>query len=176
LKLSWQKQLALSLRQKPNPDEPLRLAVLGVGSEINGDDAVGVLAVRRLHPRFGSCGRLLLREAGLAPENFSAPLRRFAPHWVVLIDAAEMDETPGTIGWFDWRVVGAGGGSTHSLPLSVFGGFLATELGCQVGLLGVQPARIEMDAPLTLLVRAALRRLTAGLGRILEKEMNDARP
>ena len=42
-------------------------------------------------------------EAGPAPENFTGPLRRFRPDLVLLVDAAQMDAEPGTIGWLTCR-------------------------------------------------------------------------
>src|SRR5436190_753858 len=78
-----------------------RIAILGVGNQFRSDDAAGVLVARALASR--ECAleteHLLIIEAGHAPENTTGELRRFAPDLVLIVDAAEMGETPGTIKW-----------------------------------------------------------------------------
>jgi hydrogenase 3 maturation protease len=81
----------------------LRIAILGIGNELNGDDAAGLWCARsfaalaRCGERFGNKERVLIIEAGPSPESFGGPLRRFAPDLVLLVDAAEMGERLGTI-------------------------------------------------------------------------------
>jgi hydrogenase 3 maturation protease len=64
-----------------------RIAVVGIGNELNGDDAAGILAARKLSKKY--CPQkvdensphpvFIVIEAGLAPEAFTGPLRRFRP-------------------------------------------------------------------------------------------------
>lgn len=167
---------------RPHPlstDSTRRIALLGIGNELNGDDAAGVLIVRLLaqliqNPtehtdREGDLGdlcaslvyqplrtsyfqlkhyELMVVEGGIGPEAFSGPLRRFEPDWVILIDAAAMDEPAGTTAWVDWRMADGLSATTHTMPPTMLAKFLIHELGCQVGLIGIQPASVEMDAPL----------------------------
>jgi hydrogenase 3 maturation protease len=130
-----------------------RVAIVGVGNELSGDDAAGILVTRELSlilnaQKTKSSSRhleFLLIDAGLAPEAFTGPLRRFQPDLVVIIDAAELGEAPGSIGWWEWTMVEGMSGSTHSLPPSVFAEFLIREFGCQVVVVGIQPSQIEFD-------------------------------
>ena len=116
-----------------------RLAVVGVGNEQRRDDAAGIMAARRLsHIQFDQ--NILILEAGIAPENATAALRRFAPARVLLVDAAEMEEPAGTIRWEEMSEIAGMSASTHSLPLSMLADYLRLELGCEVALLGIQPA------------------------------------
>ncbi|MBN1146321.1 MAG: hydrogenase 3 maturation endopeptidase HyCI [Anaerolineales bacterium] len=125
-----------------------RVALVGVGHELFGDDAVGLLLAQRL--RKGLEGRrVLVIEAGPIPENFSGALRRFEPDLVLMIDAAQMGETPGTVRWLDWKDVSQAGAFAHTGSLCLLADFLARELGCQVALLGIQPGNLSFDAPLT---------------------------
>lgn len=157
----------------------MRIALVGIGNELNGDDAAGVLMVRILAKRYQNkekhvdqgdsaedrCAsvryepmrtaylsrgeyEMMLVEGGIAPEAFSGPLRRFGPDWVILIDAAAMDEEPGTTAWVDWRLADGLSATTHTMPPTMLAKFLIHELGCQVGLIGIQPACVEMDAAL----------------------------
>ncbi|NLG98489.1 MAG: hydrogenase 3 maturation endopeptidase HyCI [Chloroflexi bacterium] len=142
-----------------------KIAVLGIGNELNGDDAAGILAARALKEQLNrrsageSAPSLVVYEAGPAPENFTGPLRRFHPNLVLMIDAAEMGEPPGTIMWLDWRDAHGGAGSTHTLSPSVLSRFLVEELGCRVILVGIQPAQIEFGTDLSEPVEKAVARV-----------------
>lgn len=144
----------------PTP-RPARVAVLGVGNELNGDDGAGVRVVRALAARLAAAPGLLFIDGGVAPENFTGPLRRFRPDLIVEIDAAHQDEPPGTIAWIDWREADGLSASTHTLPPSVLASYLTSDLGCQVALIGVQPASMEMGRALSPAVEAAVDRLAA---------------
>jgi hydrogenase 3 maturation protease len=139
---------------------------MGVGSELNGDDAAGVLAARalqRVQARASIPQIVLVIDAGLAPENFSGQLRKYDPQLVILLDAARMQAPAGEIRWLAWEQTAGLSASTHTLPLSMFSGFITSELGCLVALLGIQPLEIGPGQPLSLPVRNAIRRLTRGL-------------
>ena len=79
---SWQASLKASLTPSKRAEQPVRLAVLGIGHELCGDDAVGVRLAGMLRPLVTGNERLLVIEAGPAPENFTGPLRRFQPDLV----------------------------------------------------------------------------------------------
>lgn len=138
---------------------PARVAILGVGNELNGDDAAGVCVVRELSARLPATPGVLLIDGGTAPENYTGPLRRFRPDLVLEVDAAEQNEVPGTTAWLDWRDADGLSASTHTLPPSVLAKYLVAELGCQVALLGIQPANLEMGQPLSPDVARAVTRL-----------------
>lgn len=137
------------------PSPGRRVAVLGVGNEMNADDGVGLRVVRELKRMLPARSDLLLVEAGGAPENFTGALRRFRPDSVIIVDAADMGECPGTVRWLDWSTSDALSGSTHTLPPSVLATFLIGSMGCEVVLLGVQPASVEFGAPMSPAVEAA---------------------
>jgi len=65
-------------------------------------------------------------------------LRRFAPDVIMLMDAAEMGELPGTVRWIPMEALDGMSASTHSMPLSMLAGYLTLELPCAVALLGIQ--------------------------------------
>ncbi len=145
-----------------------RLAVLGVGQELCGDDAAGVLVARQLAAQLASrlpqpSGNLLVLETGTAPENFTGPLRRFSPGLVLLVDAAEMGEKPGVVRVLPASQAPGFGGSTHTLPLYLVAGYITSELGCPVDLVGIQPQQNAPDAPLSPAVEAAVSRLIESL-------------
>ena len=147
----------------PSP-RPARVAILGVGNETKGDDGAGVRVVRELASRMPATTGVLLLDAGQAPENFTGPLRRFRPDLVIEVDAADHGAEPGTAAWIDWRDADGMSASTHTLPPSVLASFLAADMGCQVSLIGIQPATLDLDAPLSPAVERAAVGLAEALG------------
>lgn len=137
--------------------------ILGIGNETSGDDAAGVLAVRALAERLAGRAHVLVIDAGIAPENQTAPVRRFAPDVVVMIDAAQMNEPPGTIRWLDWAATDGLSASTHTLPPYILAKFLVAETGCAVGLIGIQPAQNGFDVPLSAVMAAAVEVVVEGV-------------
>jgi len=136
---SWKASLHQLLNRRT---AETRVAIVGIGNTLRSDDAAGVLAVRalmrsRLMPDLKT---VLVMDAGHAPENTTGELRTFAPDLVLLIDAAEMGEMPGSIHWIEMDEIEGMSASTHSLPLSALAGYLNWELKCEVTLLGIQPA------------------------------------
>ena len=143
-------------------DSAHRVAVVGIGHELHGDDAVGVSIARRL---LGGARQpdWLVIDAGPVPERCAGPLRQFQPDLVILIDAAYMGAPPGEIRWFDRCCAHDSGLGTHGLSLDLVAAYLEAELRCRVGLIGVQPAAVAVDTPLSVPARAAVRRVVSAL-------------
>jgi hydrogenase 3 maturation protease len=123
-----------------------RVAVLGVGNPTRSDDAAGVLVARALsQSNWGTdTDRVLIIEAGQAPENRTGELRRFGPDLVLIIDAADMEEAPGAVQWIAQESIDGMSASTHSLPLSMLAHYLKLELNCTVAILGIQAVSNEV--------------------------------
>ncbi len=140
---SWDFLLAEQLgRMRKTPHSP-RVAIIGIGHELQGDDAAGVLISRRLQSIIEPSEQHLILCAGPAPENCCSALRRFAPDLVLMIDAAQMGEIPGAVRLIPYQDVTGVGASTHTLPLHILAMYLISEIGCETTLLGIQPARVE---------------------------------
>lgn len=139
------------------------MAIVGIGHELRGDDAAGPEIVRALQARLAGREFIALIDAGPAPENVTGAIRKHQPVFTLLVDAAEMSEPPGTVRWLDWRDTDGFSAAGHTLPLSVLAGYLEAELGCEVGLLGIQPASAEFGAPLSPAVQAAVDEIVEAL-------------
>ncbi|MDT8306107.1 MAG: hydrogenase 3 maturation endopeptidase HyCI [Anaerolineae bacterium] len=140
---------------------PRRVAILGIGNESRGDDAAGILVARALQPI--AHDRLLVVEAGLAPENQTGRLRQFEPELVLLVDAAKLGAAAGTVRWLSWEETGGITASTHTTPPSMLGRFLVESLGCDVVLIGIQPADTAFEAALSPGVAASVDAVTQSL-------------
>jgi hydrogenase 3 maturation protease len=131
------------------------VAVVGIGNELRGDDAAGLLVARALiefQTDNSAQPALLALDAGAAPENVTGALRRFAPDLVIFVDAAFADDgaLPGEIYWLDRREIAGPSAasfaaSTHTLPLPVIAHYLASDLGCEVALIGIQAGGMTFD-------------------------------
>jgi hydrogenase 3 maturation protease len=161
----WLNQTKASLDAGRN--KPLRIAILGVGNELNGDDGAGLLAVRVIKRTGLPSDRFLLLETGPAPENFTGPVTRFAPDWVLAIDAARMEAPAGHIEPIELDEIAGASAATHGLPLSIVGRYLGAQTGCKVSILGIQVEQTEFGQPLS----PAVRRAALQLGKFLAKFM-----
>jgi hydrogenase maturation protease HycI len=153
----WKDALARTLRRLRTPDRPVRVAIVGIGHELRGDDAAGIRLARALQPRAEHSDAILVMVAGLAPENTTGPIRRFAPDLVLLVDAAQMDAVPGTVRWLDWQDTTGFSASTHTLPPRLLAAYLIAELGCEVRLLGIQPGGNAIGDDVTSPVETSIR-------------------
>lgn len=153
-----------------DPQASVPFAVVGLGNEFNGDDAAGVWVARALQGLVATSSETLIIDAGLAPENFTATLRRFHPALVIMVDAVDMGEKPGAVICLPWWEAEGWSGSTHTLPPSVLASFLTHELDCRILLLAIQVSQTDFDAPLSAPVKAAVEAVVGELAvRLKEK-------
>ncbi|MCE1252927.1 MAG: hydrogenase 3 maturation endopeptidase HyCI [Anaerolineae bacterium] len=154
---SWKNQLGRALRLKlpALKDSDLNLAVLGVGNEFRADDIAGLLIVRALQARAIDSPHLLLLEGGLAPENFTGKIRAFNPDLLLICDAADMGLEPGAVAWLSPSEMDGYSASSHTLPLSVLAEFVKNDIGCEIGVVGIQVGGLEMYQPVSEAVKRA---------------------
>ncbi len=134
---------------------------------MRSDDAAGMLVARALSQREYAADHVLIVEAGHAPENNTAELRRFAPNLVLLVDAADMGKDPGTVAWIAEDDIDGMSASTHSLPLSMLVKYLTLELGCKVRLLGIQLRSNEVGETVSAEVLQAVEEIAEGLDEVM---------
>jgi hydrogenase 3 maturation protease len=146
---------------------PPRVAVVGMGQALRGDDGFGCAVAAALQPAAARCPDLLVLDGGPAPENQTGALRRFGPALVIFVDAAQLDAAPGTVRWLPWEQTAGLSNSTHALPIALVARYLSGSLGCEIGLLGIQPEAMTFGAPLTPAVAAAAEAVTAALLAVL---------
>jgi hydrogenase 3 maturation protease len=143
------------------------LVVLGVGSDMHGDDAAGCRVADALMA--APIPGVHAVNAGPGPENHTAEIRRAAPARLVIVDAANMGEEPGAVRLIDLADIGGASFSTHGLPVSMLVDYIRATIGCSVTLIGIQPRSVafgdgisaEVDAAVSTVVDA-LRELLAG--------------
>ena len=91
------------------------VAVVGVGNRLRGDDAAGSRVVERLQ----GAGLPCLIDAEDTPENDLGRLLEHAPDVVLFVDAAALDEAPGTLRLVDLSELAPRANTTHAPSLAL---------------------------------------------------------
>jgi len=151
----------------PNPSQP-QLLIIGIGNPFRGDDAAGLLAVRRLK----SAGLILAKIVEHSGEGASLMEAWKGARAVILIDAVSSGGRPGTI----YRLEPASKplpaemfqGSTHafSIPQAIEMARALNELPRQVTIFGIEGKNFRAGTELSAEVNEALPEL---LQRVLEE-------
>ncbi len=120
-----------------------KTAIVGIGHPLRGDDAIGPSIIDWLISSHASANFTLI-DAGAVPENCTGTLRQLAPSLVLFIDAAQMDLPPGSIELFHYTQLGSVPVATHSIPFAMLCQYLVDEIGCDIWVLGIQPAQNDL--------------------------------
>ncbi|MCE7740930.1 MAG: hydrogenase maturation protease [Candidatus Heimdallarchaeota archaeon] len=128
----------------------VKLAILGIGNEDNGDDAVG-LHILKILQREDLPEWVMNFYCERVPEHFLGKIRNFGPNRIILLDAADMKEIPGAIGIFPKEAVSSGFHlSTHTLSVTMLEEFLKPEIPDLSTLyVGIQPKQLYFQTPLS---------------------------
>lgn len=143
-----------------------KVVVVGIGSELRGDDAAGVLVARNLRKRVKSPNVLII-DAGVAPESFTSQIKKFKPSHVILIDAADFGADPGAVVFTDSTAAVGQSISTHRLPLSVLSDYLRSQTSAKVFIVGIQPSGAEIGGKMSEKVAGAVEEVTEALAKKL---------
>ncbi len=156
------------LKQKLN--NARRVAVLGVGSELRGDDVAGILVAQQIEKTITKQTtspevRVFIGET--APENLTGEIKKFQPTHLIIIDAAELNKEPGHIEIMEPETIGGTSFCTHSLPLKVIIGYLLESFKFQAIIIGIQPKTITFGAQPTKEVIAAAKHIAKAITKLL---------
>jgi hydrogenase 3 maturation protease len=143
-----------------------RVVIAGIGNPFRRDDFVGVEIVRNLQNKVSNSVYLI--EAETVPESFIAPITKFKPTHILIIDAGLLNLKPGTSKLADTKqLMRKSSISTHTLPLRIFCDYLAETTGTKISLLVVQPKDTRFGEGLTPELRETATNLTKLLLNIL---------
>ena len=148
-----------------------RVAILGVGSELRGDDVAGLLAAKQIEKTITKQTtspevRVFIGET--APENLTGEIKKFQPTHLIIIDAAELNKEPGHIEIMEPGTIGGTTFCTHSLPLKVIIGYLLESFKFQAIIIGIQPKTLTFGAQATKEVVAAAKHLAQTITKLLK--------
>jgi hydrogenase 3 maturation protease len=119
-----------------------RVAILGIGSELRGDDVAGILTARQIEKTIKNKTispdvRIFIGET--APENLTGEIKRFQPTHLLIIDSADLDTKPGEIQIINPENIGGTSFCSHSLPIKVLTDYLFQSFKFEVITIGIQP-------------------------------------
>jgi hydrogenase 3 maturation protease len=146
-----------------------RIAVMGIGNTMRGDDGLAVHLVNSvrqssLSPNVG------LFVCEMTPENFVGPVTEFQPDTILMIDAAELGEPPGSVHLVDAQDIADSGMTTHTLSLRLLATVLESATNAEVALLAVQPKRRDFGAEISPEVSETLDYLTQLVHAIIHRK------
>ena len=148
-----------------------RVAILGVGSELRGDDVAGLLAAQQIEKTITKQTtspevRVFIGET--APENLTGEIKKFQPTHLIIIDAAEFHKEPGHIEIMEPETIGGTSFCTHSLPLKIVIGYLLESFKFQAIIIGIQPKTLTFGAQPTKKVVAAAKHIAETITKLLK--------
>ena len=144
--------------------------MLAVGNRLWGDDGAGVELGLALQARLRPNPQRAVFIAESAPESYSGPLRRFAPHLTLWLDVCGIGAPPGSLALLPWEAAVETRPGAHLGSPGLLARYLQAECGGDLLLLTFQPQEIAFDRPLTPVLAAAVARAAEELGEILEIE------
>lgn len=146
------------------------VAVLGVGSELRGDDAVGMRVAELLALPEHAHPRIQVHFGSTAPESATGPIRVQQPSHLILVDAAALGLLPGQVTWLERADIGGITFCTHALPLSVVIDYIEhSSPGLDVFVLAVQAEHMLFGEPLSPAVEATAHDLVKALVLALQQ-------
>ena len=114
-----------------------------LGNVLLGDDAVGCKVAELLLEK-KVAGAV---DCGTTPENYIAALRKSPPSALLIVDAADMGLPPGELRRLTLEELDAATAVSHGIPLSLL---LSPFTGVfEIAVLGIQPAAVQLGAPLS---------------------------
>ncbi len=135
-----------------------KVAFLGVGSPLRGDDNVGnrvvALLAAKLTARPGQEFQFYQGES--APENFTGAIRQFSPEYLIIFDAAELGKPPGTFLIIPPEQIDGMNFASHVLPLKIICNYLSSAVGRQILMVGIQPQSLEFGENISPAVEEAM--------------------
>lgn len=146
-----------------------RVVICGIGNDIRGDDAFGVLVAERLKELLDNPNVLVLN-CGEVPENCTGKIARFNPDLVVFVDAVDFGGEVGEYVIADPEGTLGEAVSTHGLPLKFVTQFMKTMVKAEFVLIGCQPGSTGLFQEPSELIKERAERLAELLAGILKRK------
>ncbi len=170
-KISFVEVFFMSIRTKLKSflKDRQKLLFLTIGNELRGDDGLGPYFAREFS-KFRKGDDIIILDGGTVPENFTGKIRKEDPTHIIIVDAVEMGEVPGTISIIEEEKIAEYNISTHAMPISFLIKYLKANGDFKIIVLGVQPARIELSDEISADVKKAIEKILHVFQEILGLE------
>jgi hydrogenase 3 maturation protease len=148
-----------------------RVVLLGVGSDLRGDDIAGILVAQELEkfkPAKRSKIKFKVFLGGTAPENLTGSIKKFRPSHIIIIDAAQMKKKAGAIRLLKDSEIRGICFCTHQLPLNMISHYLKASIKSEVIIIGIQPKVIKFGAGVSQEVKKSAKQVAGLIKGILK--------
>jgi hydrogenase 3 maturation protease len=149
-----------------------RVAVLGIGSELRADDAAGLIIAGNLKSHIRGKQKTKQMKIFLgqtAPENLTGQIKKFKPTHLIIIDAVDMQLSPGDLRIVNLCAEERVSFSTHRVPVGILRDYLYKSCGCQSILVGIQPGSTEFCGSLSPAMPGSIRRAAKQIIEVIGK-------
>ncbi len=141
-------------------------AIIGVGNDICGDDALGAMVAQRLL-EYGVPWDVYDTQG--VPESFLMKIVSRKPESVIVVDALHFAAPVGTVDLFEPEMITGQGPSTHGPAPVAFLDMLQMMHPCRCWVLGVQPAKVDFGCQMCPQVAAAADMIVEGFRSLADK-------
>jgi len=134
---------------------------VGIGNPLRGDDGAGPALVKEIQSSWNpeEKDRIILIDAGEAPENYLMKIANLSPETILLLDTADFRAEPGKWRLIDSRKIQESGISTHNASLKLTVDFLEQQTRAKVFVLGIQPLRTGLGEEISDPVKKAIQEI-----------------
>ena len=142
------------------------IAVIGIGSDLRGDDVAGILAAKSLETLAKKKKKRKIKVffGATAPENITGEIKNFGPSHIIIIDTAEIEEKPGTILVLTLDETGGGiSFSTHTMPAKILAEYFLKSFTCDCIIIGIQPKSLKFGSKASKAVASAAKEVAAAI-------------
>lgn len=146
-----------------------RIGILGIGSELRGDDWAGMRIAQILEERCARKAeeRLAVFYGSSAPENLTGEIKKYQPTHLIIIDAADTSAEPGTITFITPEQLIGISFSTHMMPINIMVDYMLQSFTAEVIIIGIQPKLLTFGKPLSPQMQESIDQLAAALEQII---------
>ncbi len=147
-----------------------KIAILAVGSELRGDDAAGIVVAKCLDKAFCSAkkkAKFKVFFGDTAPENLTGEIKRFNPTHLLIVDSADFNDKPGAVKLIEADKIDGFSSCTHSLPIKILKTYLVNCIGCEIVIIGIQPAGVSFGSSISKEVKKSAEEVSRTLKEIL---------
>ena len=147
-----------------------KIAVLGIGSELRGDDAAGMLAAAQLK-NWNTNRSVKVFLGATAPENLTSEIKKFGPKHLIIIDSADIGKEAGAVDIIDPEKIGGISFSTHSLPLKMIVEYLRAHVSGEIIIIGIQQKSLTFGSPPSEEVERSVKGVCDTIKELIEKDI-----
>lgn len=144
----WRSNLPETIREiLPSADGAT--LYIGIGNSQRGDDRAGLYICELIEAK----DRIAVLHAGEYPEEAYDEALKIKPVKAVFMDAADMGLPAGTMQILYEDTISERTMTSHKMPVPLISRLIREETGADVVILGIQPACVDFDSPMSGSVR-----------------------